>query len=41
LTDVPYVEQKVSVLFSRPHGPEQGMHFNDHRNAAEIEEKGE
>ncbi len=41
LTDVTYVAQKVSVLFSRPHGPEQGLHFDDHRTTATIEERGE
>jgi hypothetical protein len=41
LTEVSYAMHKVSVLFSRPHGTEQGMHFDDHRNAAEIKEKGE
>jgi hypothetical protein len=41
LTDVTYVAQKVTVLFSRPRGPEQGLHFDDHRTNAEIENKGE
>ena len=30
LTDVTYVAQKVTLLFSKPHGLEQGLHFDNH-----------
>jgi len=41
LTEGTYVPQKLSVLFSRPHGPQQGLHFDDHQATATIEEHGE
>jgi hypothetical protein len=41
LTKVEYDVQKVSVIFSRPHGPEQGLHYDDYRDTATINESGE
>lgn len=41
LTKVEYDVQKVSVLFSRPHGPEQGLHYDDYRETATINESKE
>jgi hypothetical protein len=41
MTDMPYSVHKVSVLFSRPHGPEQGLHVDDARDMTTIEEEGD
>jgi hypothetical protein len=41
LTKTLYLPQKISVLFSRPNGLEQGLHYDDGRDEDTINQQGE
>jgi len=41
LTAQRYITHKVTILFSRPFGPEQGLHTDDHRDPSTVKEEGE